>query len=241
MTNPLRRRTERASHASRRRRARWQARFRPDQVRLLLVAEAPPAASDRYFYFPTVGQHDSLFRYVVRLLLGVEPSRANKIPTLARLRDLGVYLVDVSQNPIAEGDDYWVETLIRRVSRLDPDHVILIKATVFDRCYVRLASAGLPVVNVRVPFPGSGQQAKFETAFRRALRMVGWRRPAQRREPDVYVSSGVPEPEIPGGCRVTSVSTGQPCRNPGRHVIDDVITCTIHRKAIERAHAWGAQ
>jgi hypothetical protein len=38
-------------------------------VRLLLVAEAPPAALDRYFYFEDVPRHDSLFRYVARAIL----------------------------------------------------------------------------------------------------------------------------------------------------------------------------
>ena len=49
--------------AARRRRDRAARKYRPKQVELLLVAEAPPAALDRYFYFEDVREQDSLFRY----------------------------------------------------------------------------------------------------------------------------------------------------------------------------------
>ena len=35
-----------------------------------------------------------------------------------------------------------------------------------------LTNAGLNVINVRMPFPGSGQQKKFETEFARALQLA---------------------------------------------------------------------
>jgi hypothetical protein len=40
--------------------------------------------------------------------------------------------------------------------------VILIKATVYDVAFYALREARLPVVDERVPFPGSGQQKRFE-------------------------------------------------------------------------------
>jgi hypothetical protein len=63
---------------ARRRRERAARKYRPSKVKLLLVAEAPPAALDRYFYFEEVPQQDSLFRYVARSVLKTEPSRTNK-------------------------------------------------------------------------------------------------------------------------------------------------------------------
>jgi hypothetical protein len=42
---------------------------------------------------------------------------------------------------------------------------VLIKATVYDAAFEPLAKAGLPVVDEPVPFPGSGQQRRFEKAF----------------------------------------------------------------------------
>lgn len=61
---------------ARERRNRAARRLKPEQVKLLLVAEAPPATLDRYFYFPDVPDHDSLFRYVARGVLQAEPTRA---------------------------------------------------------------------------------------------------------------------------------------------------------------------
>jgi hypothetical protein len=62
------------------RQARQEAaeRYRPEPVDLLVVAEAPPGAQDRYFYFEDVMEQDSLFRYVARGVLGTEPTRRNR-------------------------------------------------------------------------------------------------------------------------------------------------------------------
>ena len=156
---------------ARRRRERWARHFRPDHIATLIVAEAPPSDLDRYFYFPAVSTQDSLFRYVVRLVLGMEPTRENKRDLLERLREARVYLIDLSPEPLAGAHADFVPGLVRRVRRLDPGRIILVKAPVFDAAYSSLREAGLPVVNVRVPFPGSGQQRNFEVAFSRALRL----------------------------------------------------------------------
>ncbi len=76
----------------RRRRAVAAKQYQPSRVRLLLVAQAPPAAKDRYFYFPDVAQHDWLFRAVARAILPhIEPTRTNKASLLAQLRDRGIF------------------------------------------------------------------------------------------------------------------------------------------------------
>lgn len=157
--------------AARRRRARAAAKYKPDSVELLLIAEAPPAALDRYFYFKDVTRQDSLFRYVARSLLGVEPTRQDKREQLAALRDLGVFLIDVSADPLGTAplaDS--IADLVKRAMALAPAKVILIKATVYDHAFAALRDAGLPVIDERVPFPGSGQQKNFEAAFARALK-----------------------------------------------------------------------
>jgi hypothetical protein len=66
----------RVAQRARRRRDAAAARYKPDVVALLLVAEAPPNGLDRYFYFVDVPDQDSLFRHVVRAVLAVEPSRS---------------------------------------------------------------------------------------------------------------------------------------------------------------------
>jgi hypothetical protein len=136
----------------------------------LLIAEAPPSDLSRYFYFPDVSVQDSLFRNVARSILNTEPDRSNKPFLLERLRHAGIFLIDLSPQPV-DGSSLAerVPDLIRRVRRLRPDRIILIKATVYDVAYVPLRDAGLPVLDMRVPFPGSGQQRRFVKAFKQAI------------------------------------------------------------------------
>lgn len=154
------------------RKARRQAaeRHKPEPVDLLIVAEAPPSALDRYFYFEDVTQQDSLFRYVARGVLGAEPTRANKAELLAQLKEQGVFLVDLKPEPVDGmplADS--VPGLIERCRALAPRAIVLVKATVYDAAYSAMKRAGLPVVEERIPFPGSGQQRRFEESFARAL------------------------------------------------------------------------
>jgi hypothetical protein len=107
---------------------------------------------------------------VARAILGEEPTRENKAQLLERLRDRGVFLIDLREDPV-DGSALSVSVpgLLRRAQRLEPDKVILIKATVYDAAFTALRRAGLPIVDERVPFPGSGNQRRFEAAFARAL------------------------------------------------------------------------
>lgn len=160
-----------AEQRARDRRDRAARRYKPQEIDLLLIAEAPPEALDRYFYFSDVTEQDSLFRYVARSVLKVEPTRSNKAELLDELWGRGVFLIDLFRDPIAGGrHDEQVPALVRRVRSLRPRRIILIKAPVYDAAFATLREAGLPVVNERVPFPGSGQQRRFEETFARALR-----------------------------------------------------------------------
>ncbi len=145
-------------------------RYKPAKVDLLLVAEAPPSSLDRYFYFTEVREHDSLFRYVCRVLLGREPKRESKHEPLEELRDRGVFLIDLNETPM-DGTPLatFVPALVDRCRELTPNRIVLIKTTVFDAAQGALKSAGLPVSDVRVPFPGSGRQREFVDAFGRAI------------------------------------------------------------------------
>jgi hypothetical protein len=154
------------------RRAQAAQKWWPSHLRVLLVAEAPPTAPDRYFYFEDVAAQDSLFRYVCRGLFGETPTRADKRVWLDRLRSAGVGLVDLSLDPLAYPGASLaehVDGLVRRVVELSPESVVLIKATVHDAALGPLRRAAVPVVGDRVPFPGSGQQRRFEVAFAAAL------------------------------------------------------------------------
>lgn len=160
------------------RRERWARTFRPESIDLLIVAEAPPESLDRYFYFPHVWTQDALFRYVIRAILRVEPSREIKRELLERLRESGVFLVDVSPDPLCGRKlNPLVPGLIRRIRRLKPKKIILLKANVYDVCFAPLLGARLPVVDARIRFPGRRWQGEFVHAFRRARR----RKPATQR------------------------------------------------------------
>lgn len=153
------------------------AKYKPAKVNLLLVAEAPPCATDRYFYFENVAQHDWLFRYVYEGLTNTKPDRAHKATRLAQLREMGVFLVDlheanVSQPSLAVLRPH-VSGLIERCRALKPRHIALIKSTVYDAAYEPLNAAGLPVIDERLPFPASGQQVKFLQGFARVVEEAG--------------------------------------------------------------------
>lgn len=148
-------------------------KYRPKKIRLLLVAEAPPCDTDRYFYFEKVGTHDWLFRYVWEGLTYEKPEREKKPEHLAALKEMGVFLIDlheanVSQPKLAQLAPE-VPGLVKRCKALKPERIVLIKSIVHDAAYAALREAGLPVVDARIPFPSSGQQKKFLTLFREAV------------------------------------------------------------------------
>jgi hypothetical protein len=159
-----------SNHADLGRRRRAAARYKPAEIDLLLVAEAPPSSAERYFYFTDVPEHDSLFRYVCRALLAREPTREGKHELLKELEACGVFLIDLKETPVEGTSLYqFVPGLVERCRELHPRRIVLIKATVFDAAYPALKNAGLPVSAVRVPFPGSGRQRQFLEAFERAV------------------------------------------------------------------------
>lgn len=149
-------------------------KYRPKKIELLLVAEAPPCATDRYFYFGDVEQHDWLFRYVWEGLTGEKPERDEKPKHLATLRDRGVFLIDLHEENISQPSvadlKPMVPDLVERCRKLKPKSIVLIKSSVHDAAYEALAAAGLPVIDERIPFPASGQQRKFLDGFRRAAK-----------------------------------------------------------------------
>lgn len=147
-------------------------------MRLLLVAEAPPCATDRYFYFEHVDTGDWLFRYVWEGLTGTKPDRAEKAVQLGRLRELGVFLIDLHEANVSKPTQAQlrpcVPGLIARCRALKPDRVVLIKSSVYDAAFEAMKAAGLPVIDERIPFPSTGQQKRFLEGFGRVAADV-WR------------------------------------------------------------------
>jgi hypothetical protein len=133
----------------------------------LLVSEAPPSALDRYFYFEDVNEHDSLFRHVVQAVLGEKPTR-DKAPYLDELRERGWFLAHVSEDPFRDRSvlAQLVPDLLVRCEELAPRRIVVVGAPLYDLVHGPMRAAGLPVVDVRMPYPGSGQQRRFLEALR---------------------------------------------------------------------------
>ena len=168
------------------RRSRW----KPDRVRLLLIAEsAPDAGGDpskrRFFYDDDLTRHDGLFREVCRVLF-TEPTLVSgpgkKLPYLEILRARGVYLIDLAPAPVNYLDDHArretlkanIHATVEAAVELNPEGVVLCKMNVFELLAEPLRDAGVRLLHDEpIPFPGSGQQARFRQAFRDAVISLG--------------------------------------------------------------------
>lgn len=164
------------------RRARW----KPDRVRLLLVAESAPddggnLDNRRFFYDDDLTSKDGLFREVVRALYD-NPTLTSgpnaKRPWLQKLKADGIYLIDLASVPVnyhspserASALQRNIETTVSHATELEPDGVVLVKQNVFDLLERSMRAAGLPLLHkVMIPFPGSGQQKRLRERFANAL------------------------------------------------------------------------
>jgi hypothetical protein len=153
--------------AARRRRERAAERYRPARIDTLLVSEAPPSALDRFFYFEDVAEHDSLFRHVVQAVLGEKPTR-DKAPYLEELREKGWFLVHVSEDPFRDRAVLppLLPDLLARCEQLAPRRIVVVGAPLYDLLRGPMHHAALPLVDRRLPYPGSGQQRRFLEGFR---------------------------------------------------------------------------
>ena len=173
------------------RRKEARERYKPDPVRCLVIAEAPPS-EDRYFYFEDVPSADWLFLGVMKALFPLEfagytPDRSpkRKRTLLRRFQAGGYWLLDAIEDPLEDapkGGPSLVRFIQERSDLLDRlgklksgaglrSHVplILIKTTVYDGLQPPLKRAGYRVIDKRIPFPASGQQKVFDNSFKEAV------------------------------------------------------------------------
>lgn len=174
-------------------------KYKPDEIKILFVAEAPPENLERFFYYENVKEKDALFINLVRLLYpetrnenggSVEEIRNHKKDILERFKKDGYYLIDALPEPISlklksperiklikarQQETYdEIKQLIGSETK-----IILLKATVYDGLLDFFLEEGLPVVNdsVKVPFPNMGHSARFATHLHKilALNDMGYR------------------------------------------------------------------
>lgn len=151
--------------------------YTPSAVRLLLIAEAPPCDTDRYFYFTHPDRHDWLFRYVYLGLTGTKADPADKPRCLEQIRRCGVLVTELHQAnvsaPSAARLTPCVPGLVDRCRAIGPAHIALIKSIVYDVAFEPLTRAGFSVIDQRLPFPASGQQKRFLEGFARVVQRAG--------------------------------------------------------------------
>jgi len=163
-------------------------KYKPETVKYLLIAEAPPDSIDRFFYYDNVHQHDYLFLGVTQALypdlkdkfLASGRSKEIKNSILLKLKADGFYLLDLSELPLSLLQDNLysqLPTLTEKINLVANKHtkIILIKATVYDTAFQFLQQKGFAnLVNVRITFPGQGGQLKFQTEFKQALKSIDY-------------------------------------------------------------------
>jgi hypothetical protein len=150
-------------------------KYEPPNVRLVIVAESPPA-SGRYFYNPTGRASEPLF---AALMPHLQISPIDKETGLRAFQQRGWVLVDATYEPVND-----LTTIAQRnrvivrdyallhddlaallVDRSTP--LVLIKANVCRILEPKLTNDGFNVLNRgrAVYFPAAGQQNNFQRQF----------------------------------------------------------------------------
>jgi len=171
---------------------------RPERLRLLFIAESPPRKNRRgrwsHFYLPheqPPGEDPSELFWALAEVLGLPEACGTTYATarreraafkpllLAELRARGMWLIDAAKCAVnGVADDRARQRAVERCAEawlgrelraLEPERIVLVKATVRDLLEPMLTRWGLGprlLVSERIPHPGSGQRANFRVAMR---------------------------------------------------------------------------
>jgi hypothetical protein len=157
-------------------------KFLPDHVKILFVAEAPPALdAQRFFYFVPVMDGDTLFLELMKVLfhdefLSTRNTRQRKREFLTRFQNDGFYLIDACRLPLPKRASSSQKkriiganlpflkakiTELKKLNSLRSDtKIILIGRPVYDVCVVALKN--FHVINSdMIDFPATGRQKQF--------------------------------------------------------------------------------
>jgi hypothetical protein len=173
-------------------------RYLPDPVRLLFIAEAPPAFKvNRLFYFTGLRNGDTLFLEMMKVLypaevgysesgfrlgFSVKQMRDRKQELLRKFQSDGYHLIDAYQQPMPDGASAATKTvlmrstlaaLLSRVRRLVGEQrvpIILIGGITYSVCAEALRLDGHRVVNhSMINHPARGGQKLFRAKLRDVL------------------------------------------------------------------------
>ena len=169
-------------------------RYKPATVRLLFIAEAPPAFRfNRLFYFEDLRNGDTLFLEMMKTLYGsavgftkngftpggsVEGMRSRKSELLARFMRDGYFLIDASEKPMPDRVSSSqklallrasVPRLIVRLKEFAVDErtpIVLIGGVTYSACANSLRNLGFNLINeAMIDHPARGGQMCFRQAL----------------------------------------------------------------------------
>jgi hypothetical protein len=174
-------------------------RYRPARIKLLFIAEAPPAYRfHRFFYFTDLKDGDTLFLEMMKVLYPdivgfsedgdaassytARDARLQKASLLERFVQDGFYLTDASEEPMPDDASLVIKTrmlrealpaLRRKVHRLCPAQnmpIVLIGKPTYAVCSEALRRDGFPILNDGpVHHPARGGQTLFRAQLRKTL------------------------------------------------------------------------
>jgi hypothetical protein len=152
-------------------------KYRPQAIKVLFIAEAPPALRfERFFYFVRVSEADTLFLEMMKVLYPIDTGfveyedgrkpefdakrvRLQKAKLLEKFKRDGFYLIDASEQPMPEDADTTSKKHIigkalpelrrkaRELCSAGNTPVILIGAPTYSICAEALRRDGLHVLN----------------------------------------------------------------------------------------------
>lgn len=161
-------------------------KYKPNNVKCLFIAEAPPDNVERFFYYEDVRKADYLFLGLTEVLYPdlkedyLKKKRPIEMKTkiLNKFQDNGYYLIDLLDIPKDYFDGDWNDAASLLVTKIKSDFgeqvlIIITKVNVFDVLYLKLLSKGfINVSKERLPFPSTGGQKEFREGFKRALKKL---------------------------------------------------------------------
>lgn len=166
--------------------------FRPDHIKTLFIAEAPPSKkSHRFFYFVSVSRGDTLFLETMKVLYpdefySAQHARQHKREFLTRFQNDGFYLIDACKSPMPKGVSFsekkrtvrdnlpFLRTTLKSISALcdSRSKIILISKSVYLTCSSELAAFNV-INDCMIDFPAAGRQRHFRRKLNSLLKKSG--------------------------------------------------------------------
>lgn len=177
-------------------------RYLPNPLRLLFIAEAPPAFKvNRLFYFTGLRDGDTLFLEMMKVLypgelgyregafrpgFSVKEMRLRKQELLRKFQNDGYHLIDAYERPMPDGASAATKTALMqstlpalqsKVRRLEGKRsvpIVLIGGVTYSVCAEALRLDGHRVVNdTMIHHPARGGQKLFRAKLREVLTACG--------------------------------------------------------------------